>query len=121
NRFMIENSDVISFHEYGNLDAMKRRVAELRKFNRPLLCTEYMARGNGSTFEAILPILKEERIAAYNWGLVDGRTNTKYPWETWKMPIYGEPEPWHHEIFHTDGRPYSEDEVQLIKSLTGAN
>jgi len=83
------------------------------------LCTEYIARGNGSTFEAILPILKEEKIAAYNWGLVDGKTNTKYPWHTWQMPILGEPDPWHHEIFHADGRPYREEEVRLIKELTG--
>jgi hypothetical protein len=116
----LELSDVISFHDYGKPEALNARIAQLRKTGRPLFCTEYLARGNGSTFETILPILKKERIAAYNWGLVDGKTNTKYPWHTWQMPILGEPDPWHHEIFHTDGRPYREEEVKLIKSLTGA-
>jgi hypothetical protein len=87
---------------------------------RPLICTEFMARGNGSTFEAILPLLKEERIGNYCWGLVDGKTNTKYPWPTWQFPELGEPDPWHHEIFHTDGKPYRTEEVELIKRLTGA-
>ncbi len=117
-RAAVELSDVISFHDYGNPDSMNRRIKQLRTYGRPLFCTEYMARGNGSTFEAILPILKKEKVAAYNWGLVDGKTQTKYPWSTWQIPILGEPHPWHHDIFHTDGRPYREEEVKLIRKLT---
>ncbi|HVT29860.1 MAG TPA: cellulase family glycosylhydrolase [Lacipirellulaceae bacterium] len=115
----IELSDVISFHDYGKADSMNRRINQLRTYGRPLFCTEYMARGNGSTFEAILPILKKERVAAYSWGLVDGKTQTKYPWSTWQMSILGEPHPWHHDIFHTDGRPYRAQEVKLIRTVTG--
>ncbi len=116
----LELSDVVSFHDYGPPEQMQRRIDELRKYGRPLLCTEFMARGNGSTFEAILPLLKKENVAAYCWGLVDGKTNTKYPWKTWQFPIVsGEPEPWHHEVFHTDGEPYREEEVKLIRQLTG--
>lgn len=116
----LELSDVISFHDYGSPDAMNARIAQLKMTGRPLFCTEYLARANGSTFEAILPILKQQKIAAYNWGLVDGKTNTKFPWKTWQMPIMGEPDPWHHEIFHADGKPYRDAEVRHIKSLTGA-
>jgi hypothetical protein len=115
----LELSDVVSFHDYGKPESMQARIGQLRKYGRPLLCTEYMARGNGSTFEAILPLLKKESVAAYCWGLVDGKSQTKYPWTTWKMPILGEPDPWHHDIFRTDGRPYREDEVKLIRELTG--
>jgi hypothetical protein len=114
----VELSDVISFHDYGAPESMQARIDQLRKYGRPLLCTEFMARGRGSTFEAILPILKKARVAAYCWGLVDGKSQTKYPWPTWQMPILGEPEPWHHDIFHADGRPYREDEVKLIRELT---
>ena len=118
-RAALELSDVISFHDYGAPDSLRKRIGELRKYDRPLLCTEYLARGNGSTFESNLPVMKEERVAAYNWGLVDGKTQTKYPWSTWQMPILGEPDPWHHEIFHQDGSPYREAEVKLIRELTG--
>jgi hypothetical protein len=118
-RAAVELSDVISFHDYGNAASMEGAIRQLRTNGRPLICTEFMARGNGSTFEAILPILKRERVAAYCWGLVDGKSQTKYPWATWQMPIIGEPSPWHHDIFHTDGRPYREDEVKLIRELTG--
>ncbi len=111
----LELSDFISFHDYGPPEAISARIDQLRKYGRPLVCTEFMARGNGSTFEAILPLLKTERVAAYCWGLVDGKSNTKYPWKTWQMPILGEPEPWHHDLFRGDGSAYSADEVALIK------
>ncbi len=114
----LTHSDVISFHDYGNPESMTRRLGELRGYERPLICTEYMVRGNGSTFAAILPLLKRDHVGAYCWGLVDGKTQTKYPWRTWQFPIIGEPEPWHHDIFHADGKPYSPAEVQLIRQLT---
>ncbi len=116
----LELSDVVSFHNYDGPEILNGRIAQLRKTGRPLICTEFLARGNGSTWEAVLPIFKKEKIGCYCWGLVDGKTNTKYPWPTWQMPELGEPKPWHHEIFHTDGKPYRDAEVKLIKSLTGA-
>jgi hypothetical protein len=118
-RAALELSDVISFHDYGKTDVTQRRIDELETYGRPLLCTEFMARGNGSTFEGALPLFKNERIAAYCWGLVDGKSQTKYPWNTWQMPDVDEPDPWHHDIFHANGKPYREEEVTLIRNLTG--
>jgi hypothetical protein len=117
-RAAVELSDIISFHDYSNPEVLQRRINELKTFDRPLICTEYLARGHGSTFEVALPIMKKEKVGAYCWGLVDGKTQTKYPWPTWQMPELGEPDPWHHEIFHTDGKPYKESELKLIKELT---
>jgi hypothetical protein len=118
-RAAVELSDVISFHDYGKTDVTQRRIDELKTYGRPLLCTEFMARGNGSTFQDALPLFKKERVAAYCWGLVDGKSQTKYPWNTWQMPDLDEPDPWHHDIFHADGKPYREEEVNLIRNLTG--
>jgi hypothetical protein len=112
-------SDVISFHDYGKPDVTQQRIDWLKTYGRPILCTEFMARGNGSTFEDALPLFKKEKVAAYCWGLVDGKSQTKYPWHTWQMPILGEPDPWHHDIFHTDGRPYRDSEVNFIRQQTG--
>ena len=61
---------------YDKADEFERRVQSLKRYRRPLLCTEYMARGNGSTFEGSLPIAKKHNVAAYNWGLVIGKTQT---------------------------------------------
>jgi hypothetical protein len=119
-KFMLDNSDVITFHCYGPLDEMKSRVEPLKRYKRPILCTEYMVRSTGCTFQNILPYFKEQHIAAYNWGLVAGKTQTNYPWESWEKTLTAEPELWFHEIFRKDGTPYREDEVATIRKLTGA-
>ncbi len=118
-KFMIENSDVISFHAYdGNMDDVRRKIEELKKYDRPLLCTEYVARGGGNTFETVMPILKEDKIGAINWGFVSGKSNTIYPWISWDSTFTGEPQIWHHDILRQDGTPYSKDEVEFIKEIT---
>ena len=118
NKFQLTNSDVITYHNYNNEKDHKAAIDTLRKYNRPLLCTEYMARRNNSRFDNIMPLLKAENIAAINWGLVAGKTNTMYAWDT-PMPDGEEPKLWFHDIFRKDGTPYKEDEVKLIRQLTG--
>jgi len=119
-KVQLDNSDIISFHSYGKLDEMKAWVENLRRHNRPLLCTEYMARPQGSTFDPILGFLKEQNIAAYNWGFVAGKSNTIYAWDTWKTAAPREPKVWFHDIFRTDGTPFDPREVEYIRSVTGA-
>lgn len=59
-------------------------------------------------------------IAAINWGFVAGRTQTYLPWDSWEKPYVLQPPPvWFHEVFHSDGPPYREREVELIRQLTG--
>jgi len=79
-----------------------------------------MARPQGSTFDPILGYLKEERVGAYNWGFVAGKTNTIYPWDSWKKPYASEPPVWFHDIFRADGTAYRPAEVAYIKKVTGA-
>ncbi|MFT4018923.1 MAG: cellulase family glycosylhydrolase [Agriterribacter sp.] len=116
---MVEESDVISFHNYDDSASFEKNIKELQRYGRPLLCTEYMARGNKSTFRGSLPVAKKYNVAAYNWGLVDGKSQTKYAWDSWKKAYTGEPPIWFHDIFHKDGTPYRQEEVDLIKQLTG--
>lgn len=118
-RYMLMNSDVISFHAYdGEIENVKKKIIELQKYNRPLFCTEYLARGAGNTFQKVLPILKKDKIAAINWGFVAGKTNTIYPWKSWDSTFTSEPKIWHHDILRQDGAPYSADEVDFLKEIT---
>lgn len=118
--WMLENSDIISFHSYDPLQSIQRLVAALERYGRPIICTEYMARPRGSTFESILPFFKDRRVDAYNWGFVSGDSQTIYPWDSWEHRYPAEPPVWFHDIFRTDGTPYRQGEVELIRSLTGA-
>jgi hypothetical protein len=113
-------SDVISFHSYDNPEIFEKRVGSLQQYQRPILCTEYMARGNGSTFQGTLPIAKKYHVAAINWGLVAGKTQTYLPWDSWKKPYTDrEPSVWFHEIFRYDGQPYLADEASFIRTIIG--
>jgi hypothetical protein len=118
-RFMLQESDFISFHTYEVPEVAPRQVAFLQQYDRPIMCTEYLARSRGNTFENLLPLFKEQRIGAYNWGLVSGKTNTIYHWDSWDRTYTDEPELWHHDIFRADQTPYRESETELIRTLTG--
>lgn len=117
-KIQLEFSDVISFHSYDPPDVFEKRVLSLQQYHRPIICTEYMARGNGSTFQGTLPIAKKYHVAAINWGLVAGKTQTYLPWDSWKNPYTNrQPAMWFHEIFRTNGQPYSQDEANFIRSI----
>ena len=113
-RFMLESSDVITFHNYESPEEMERRIKKLQRFNRPILCTEYMARGFNNTFESILPIFKKYNVGGYSWGLVAGKTQTSYPWDSWTVTYDGEPSLWFHDIFREDGTPYRVEEINFL-------
>lgn len=116
--FMVENSDVITFHCYEGPEVMEERIKALKRYDRPIFVTEYMARPRGSTFENELPILRDHNVGAYNWGFVNGKTQTIYPWDSWDMEYTSEPDPWFHDILRKDGTPYDQSEVDLIKNYT---
>jgi hypothetical protein len=117
NYFLLTHSDIITYHCYDDAEKHQLRIDMLKVYGRPLFCTEYMARKHNSTFFTILPLLKAQRIGAINWGLVDGKTQTKYAWDE-PHPDGSEPALWFHEIFHHDGTPYDPKEAELIRSLT---
>ena len=115
NAYQALHSDIITYHHYGNKEEHKLVIDLLKSHGRPMICTEYMARTRNSRFSTIMPMLKEENIGAINWGLVNGKSNTIFAWDT---PIpEGEPIEWFHDVFRKDGTPYRQDEADLIKKL----
>lgn len=116
NAFQLANSDVITYHDYNPKDVHEKTIDTLKKYGKPLICTEYMARTRNSTFSTITPMLKADKIVAINWGLVAGKTNTMYAWDT---PIASgeEPKVWFHDIFRKDGSVYSKEETKLLTEL----
>jgi hypothetical protein len=117
NAFQLSNSDVITYHNYDLPAAHQKAIDTLRQYDRPLICTEYMARTRWSTFFNVMPMLKKDNVAAINWGLVTGKTNTKYAWDA-PMRNGAEPPVWFHDIFRPDGTPFDPTETAFIRSLT---
>ena len=120
-KVQLENSDIISFHHYGEPKDFEKIILNLQKLGRPLVCTEYMARGVNSLFSNTLPIAKQYKVAAFNWGLVVGKTQTNLPWDSWQKPYTNgnEAKIWFHEVFNNDGSPYKTEEIEAIKQATG--
>jgi hypothetical protein len=116
NRTILARSDVISFHSYSPRKRLEASIDHLSAYDRPLLCTEWLGRSLGSTAD-LLEVFKDREVSAFNWGLVDGRTQTRYPWTTWIRPSKSDDQ-WFHELFHGDGRPYDEGEAALFRRLT---
>lgn len=118
-RIQIENSDFISFHVYDWPEVLERKIRQLQTYGRPIIVTEYLARGAGSTFDTSLPVARRHNVGMINWGLVVGKTQTHLPWDSWQKPyVEAQPVVWHHDVFHGDGRPYRQAEVDQIKALT---
>jgi hypothetical protein len=116
-RDQIDLSDVVSFHNYDPAPEFARRVDQLRRYGRPLICTEFMARPTGSTFEAILPVAKDGDVGAICWGLVDGRTQTRFSWTSWKTPDPTDA-PWFHDVLRPDMTPYDPLEAEFLRRIS---
>ncbi len=112
----IEMSDVISYHAYVDLEGQRGAIARSKTHGRPVFCTEWMSRTLGSKFETELPLFKQEAVACYSWGLVNGRIQCQFGWSNKR----GSPEPevWFHDVFHKDGTPYDKEEVEAIRKAT---
>jgi len=116
NDFQCSESDIITFHNYHAATALTNQIATLKKYDRPLICTEWLNRQRKCIAQDFLPIFKKENIGCYNWGLVSGKTQTIYSWGSKK----GDPEPeiWFHDLLKKDGSPFDPEEINLFKKLT---
>lgn len=112
NRVMLSRSDVISFHNYLPQRRLEATIDHLAAYGRPMLCTEWLGRPRSGA--DLLETLADHDVAAYNWGLVDGRTQTRHPWTSWRRATPATA-PWFHELLHPDGSPYDPAEVEIFR------
>jgi hypothetical protein len=115
NEFQLGASDIVTFHNYYDIENLTEQIHALGEYERPMICTEYMARLRGSCFETHLPIFKRERVGCLSWGFVSGRTQTIYPWGSPEGSR--EPAEWFHDILRRDGTPFDANEVTVIKRI----
>jgi hypothetical protein len=117
-RVQLGQSDVISFHDYGWPEQFEARVKQLKLWGRPILCTEWMARGAGSTVDTVLPVGRRENVGMINWGFVQGKIQTWLPWDSWDRPYTLKPPTiWFHDLVKPDGTPYRAREAEIFRNL----
>jgi len=112
---IMELSDVITLQTFDDAEGVLAKLMAVTRFRRPVICTDWLKRQEGSTFKRILPLFAEQGVGWYSRGLVRGRTQTYLP-EDHKKPDK-EPETWQHDVLHEDGKPYNRREIELIRGF----
>jgi len=121
-KIQVENSDVISFQNYDGPQEFEKRVKWLQAFGRPIICTGFLARTQGNTFEAILPIALKYNIGVLSGDLVQGKTQMWLPWDSWLQPYTDrQPAVWMDDIFQSKGPPYREEEAEFIRKTIASS
>ena len=116
NALILANSDVVTFHCYGDAKKTEKTIKEMVAHGRPVICTEWMNRTVGSSVKDCLKLFHDNKVGCMLWGLVNGKTQTHLPWghRPEKLPYHGV---WQHDLFHGDLSPYDKGEIGLIKAL----
>lgn len=117
NDIITANSDIITFHNYGDKKNLLEQINELKKYKRPIINTEWMNRPAKSTITDNLSIFYDNKTGCMLWGLVNGKTQTDLPWG--HRPGDPEAKIWQHDLYHGDFKPYDESEIALLKKTIG--
>ncbi|MDO4194676.1 MAG: cellulase family glycosylhydrolase [Prevotellaceae bacterium] len=119
NNFLVENSDIITYHIYADADKTLKKIKQMKTYGRPVICTEWMNRVAGSTIKDNLHLFAEENSGCMLWGLVNGKTQTHLCWghRPEQLPYTGV---WQHDIFKNNMKPYDYDEIELLRKTIDA-
>ena len=118
----LELSDVITFHSYAPYSEFVLFIKKLKeKYNRPLICNEWLNRIGDNNVKEIFPLLYLEKIGSYHWGLMQGLSQTFEPWggyfirqangENLDLTV------WQHDIYRFNGMPYIPSEIKIFKKF----
>ncbi|NLG81106.1 MAG: cellulase family glycosylhydrolase [Bacilli bacterium] len=122
-RIAVELSDIVLWHYYGDYKTTVKIIENLKKYECPLINTEWLHRIQHNNIEEIFPLFYLERIGSYSWGLVAGKTQTYEPWEhLWHAYDHDKSlnldfTKWQHDLFRANHRPYNPKEIEIIKEF----
>ena len=121
--YCLENSDIITYHNYGKYEEHIRVIKYLKQFDRPLINTEWLARCTGNTVFDNFPLFYLENIGCYNWGFVAGKYqtfeahNSLWDWYYREKNADIDLTKWFHDLYRPSYRPYDPKEIDLIKKF----
>lgn len=120
-KWALDNSDIVSYHNYSPYADNIQIIAELKKLGRPIINSEWLARPVHNTIEEMFPLFYLEKIGCYNWGFVAGKYQTYEPYNgTWDV-YKNNPSmdfdftKWYHDLYRPSLNPYNPRETELIK------
>ncbi len=123
-RFALDNSDIVSYHNYSSYEDNIWILKRLKKLGRPIVNTEWLARCLNNNVQEMYPLFYLENIGCYCWGFVAGKYQTYEPWNyVWeayeKNPnLNWDFTKWFHDLYRPSLRPYDPREIDLIKRFS---
>lgn len=126
-KFGLENSDIISYHNYNSYINNVLELKRLKEFERPVINTEWLNRCAGNNVEEMFPLFFLEKVGCYNWGFVAGKYQTYEPWNTIWDDLKSGAEyaknydftKWLHDLYRPSLNPYNPKEIEIIKTICG--
>lgn len=123
NQFALENSDIITYHNYSPYEEHIQVIKHLKKFERPIINTEWLARCTNNTVFDNFPLFYLENIGCYNWGFVAGKYqtyeahNSLWDWYYSDKNANIDLTKWFHDLYRPSYRPYDPKEIDLVKKF----
>ena len=122
----LENSDIITYHNYSSYENNIEEMHLLKKLERPVMNTEWLARCCKNTVEEMFPLYFLEKIGCYCWGFVAGKYQTYEPWngiwdnykENPDACRYFDFSKWLHDLYRPSLNPYVPREIDVIKKFS---
>jgi hypothetical protein len=103
-------SDICSFHGYMNNGGLSGAIGKFRATQRPVICTEWLARQAGTNIPLDLILFKRQGVGIFQWSLINGRMHCERSWTSFGSSN----NPWFHDVLYNDGKPYKTEEVFAI-------
>ena len=123
-QYCVDNSDIISYHNYGPYQDNIRIIKRLKEYGRPIVNTEWLGRIFHNTIQELFPLFYLEKIGCYNWGFVAGKYQTYEPWAgTWDRydadpTLDVDFTKWFHDLYRPSHRPYDPKEIEIIRRFS---
>lgn len=111
----LERSDLITFQSFDPPEQVEALLMRLRRYDRPIICTDWLMRQRGSDYESMLPLFSANKVGWFNNGLVNGRTQKWLQQDQFRSKT--DTELWQHDVLREDGKPYREEEVRAIQAF----
>jgi len=110
--YMLDSSDVITFHSYDDSANVERLVTALELYGRPIICSEYMARPRAAPPEDPADF-RSTACRRVQLGVRRGQDTDDLSVDSWDREYTAEPAVWFHDIFRSDGTPYDAAEGRV--------
>ena len=111
----LDRSDLITFQSFDNAESIEARIQLLQRYQRPIICSDWLMRQAGNDFEKVLPVFAAYRVGWFNQGLVSGKTHR--PIQEARYRTEKDPDVWQQDVLNEDGTPYDAKEVELIQGF----